>query len=128
MAPALSNAGHEVTLKPVARAEIARRRGRGAATLAIELVRALGPGPHQAEVALASAEDPARGRDVAKVPFRGAPSTSARTLTSLLRTGVLGEIRVQGGHVPDLVLAKTLFGEGWDLGASYRKITAGRRP
>jgi peptide/nickel transport system substrate-binding protein len=40
--------------------------------------------------------------------------------------GVLGEIRVQGGAVPDLVIAKALFGEGWDLGASYRRIA--RRP
>ena len=36
VAPILSRPGHEVTATPVARAEIARRRARGKATLAIE--------------------------------------------------------------------------------------------
>jgi peptide/nickel transport system substrate-binding protein len=121
IAPVLSSAGHEVTMKPTPRAEIARRRARGAATLAVELVRPLGPGAHHAELALATAEDPQRGRDVAKAPARAGNGFAVRSLTGLLRTGVLGEIRVQGGVVADVVLAKPLSGEGWDLGASHRR-------
>jgi peptide/nickel transport system substrate-binding protein len=121
VAPVLSNPGHEVTATPVARAEIARRRARGKATLAVEMVRPLGPGPHQAQIALATAEDPQRGKDVARIPTRLPLGTPARTLTGMLRVGVIGDVRIAGGIIPDLVLAKPLFGEGWDLGASYRK-------
>jgi peptide/nickel transport system substrate-binding protein len=118
--PVISNPGHEVSLKPVPRAEIARRRARGAATLAVELVRPLGNGPHHVMMALASAEDPARGRDVAKIPHHG-PVVSARTLTGQLRAGVLGDVRVSGGVMPEYVLARSAGGEGWDLGASFHK-------
>jgi peptide/nickel transport system substrate-binding protein len=104
----------------VPRAEIARRRARGKATLAIELVRPLGNGPHHAMMALASAEDPTRGRDVAKAPYHGPPAP-ARTLTGLLRAGVIGDVRVAGGVIPELVLARSASGEGWDLGASFHR-------
>jgi peptide/nickel transport system substrate-binding protein len=30
-------------------------------------------------------------------------------------------VRVAGGVVPDLVLAKPPSGDGWDLGATYRR-------
>lgn len=120
IAPVLSSSGHEITVALVPRSEIARRRAHGKATIAVELVRPLGAGPHHAMMALATAEDPARGRDVAKTPHHG-PIVSARTLTGLLRVGVLGDVRIAGGVVPDLVLARSPSGEGWDLGASYRR-------
>jgi peptide/nickel transport system substrate-binding protein len=120
VAPVLSNPGHEVTIKPIPRAEIARRRARGAATLAVELVRPLGNGPHHVMTSLASAEDPSRGRDVAKIPHHGAV-VPARTLTGQLRAGVLGDVRIAGGVIPEIVLGRSPGGEGWDLGASYRK-------
>jgi peptide/nickel transport system substrate-binding protein len=120
VAPVLSNPGHEVTVALVPRSEIARRRARGKATIAVELVRPLGAGAHATLVALATAEDPARGRDVAKTPLHG-PAVSARSLTGLLRAGVLGDVRIAGGVIPDLVLARSPSGEGWDLGASFRK-------
>jgi peptide/nickel transport system substrate-binding protein len=116
----LSNPGHEITVTPLPRAEIARRRAHGKATLAVELVRPVAPGPHHAMIALATAEDPARGRDVARVPHRG-PAVPARSLTGLLRAGVLGDVRIAGGVIPELVLARSASGEGWDLGASYRR-------
>ncbi len=72
-------------------------------------------------IAIATAEDPARGRDVARAPYRG-PVAPARSLTELLRVGVLGDVQVAGGAVPDLILARSASGEGWDLGASYRKV------
>ena len=45
---------------------------------------------------------------------------SPRALTRTLRLGVLGELRVVGAHAPDVRLAKSTAGEGWDLGATYR--------
>lgn len=121
VAPILSRPGHEVTATPVARAEIARRRARGKAPLAIEVVRALGPSPRETLLSLATAEDPVRGRELARATPRLPAGISARQLTNTLRVGVLGEMRVTGGVVPDVVFAHPLSGEGWDLGATFRK-------
>jgi peptide/nickel transport system substrate-binding protein len=121
IAPVLSNPGHEVTVTPLPRAEVEARRARGKATLAIELLRPLGPGAHHTLMALGSAEDPARGRDLARAPLRASPSAPARSLTGLLRVGVVADVRLAGGVVPDVVLARSASGEGWDLGASYRR-------
>ena len=71
-------------------------------------------------MALATAEDPVRGRDVAKTPYHG-PVVAVRTLTGLLRAGVIGEVRVAGGVIPELVLARSPSGDGWDLGASFHR-------
>ena len=70
---------------------------------------------------LATAEDPARGRDVVRAPPRVNQNAAARTLTSLLRVGVLGDLRVAGGMMPELSLARSASGEGWDLGATFHK-------
>jgi peptide/nickel transport system substrate-binding protein len=121
VAPILSRPGHEVTATPVTRAEIARRRARGKATLAIEVVRALGPSARETLLSLATADDPARGRDLARATPKLAAVASARQLTGTLRVGVLGEMRITGGVVPDVVFARSLSGEGWDLGATFRK-------
>jgi len=121
VAPILSRPGHEVTAVPIARAEIARRRARGKATLAIEIVRAVGPTPLHTLLSLATAEDVIRGRDLARSPPKGLTTGSARQLTSNLRIGVLGELRIAGGVIPDIVFARAPGGEGWDLGASFRR-------
>lgn len=122
VAPTLSRPGHEVTPTPVARDELASRRRRGKAVLALDLVRALGPGPLLGLVALAMADDPARARDVARHPRTIPPGTSVRQLTSTLRLGVLGELRVVGGVSPALALASDGSAPGWDLGASFRRL------
>jgi peptide/nickel transport system substrate-binding protein len=121
VAPILSRPGHEVTAAPVPRAELARRRARNAATLAIDLVRPLGPTALHALVALATADDAARARDLVRHPPRVGAGTPVRALTSTLRLGVVGEVRVAGGAVADAVLARAATGDGWDLGASYRR-------
>jgi peptide/nickel transport system substrate-binding protein len=121
VAPILSRPGHEVTALPLARAEIARRRARGKATLAIEVVRAVGPTPLHTLFALATAEDGSRGRDLGRAPPRGTTVGAARQLTGDLRVGVLGELRIAGGAVADIVFARAPGGEGWDLGASFRR-------
>jgi peptide/nickel transport system substrate-binding protein len=121
IAPILSRPGHEVTPAPVPRAELARRRARGKALLSIELVRPLGPGPLATLLALASADQRARALDLARHPPRLAAGAAPRALTSTLRLGVLGEVRVAGGVMPDIVIARAAGGDGWDLGATYRR-------
>lgn len=121
VAPALSRSGHEVTALPTSRGELARRRSRGNTALAIDLVRPIGPGALATLLALATADDPARARELAKRPPKLAAQGSPRTLTSGLNVGVLGELRVTGGVIPDVTLAKSPSGEGWDLGSTFRK-------
>lgn len=121
VAPILSRPGHEVTAEPVARAELGRRRARGKATLAIELVRPLGPGPLGALLALATADDRSRALDLARHPPRLAPGAAPRSLTATLRLGVIAEVRIAGGVLPDVALARAAGGEGWDLGATFRR-------
>ncbi|MRG96899.1 hypothetical protein GF068_33995 [Polyangium spumosum] len=119
VAPILSRPGHEVTVSTIARAELGRRRSKGQATLSIDVVRAALPGPLGGWLSLATADDPARARELASKPPKLAPNAPARALTQGLRVGVLGELRVAGGLIPELVLARG--GEGWDLGASFRR-------
>ena len=120
VAPVLSSPGHEITLTPVPR-DAVRRRLRGKAALAIDVVRPIGPSAFHTLVALATAEDPARGRDVARTHPRVAHHASARSLTGLLRVGVIGDLRIAGGQMPDLVFARSPHGDGWDLGASWKR-------
>lgn len=120
VAPILSRPGHEVTVARVPRGDIpARFKGKPA--LAIQLVRPLGPSALHTLLALATTEDLTRGRDLAKSPPKLANNPAARALTSALRVGVLGELRIAGGVVPDLAFARSPNGEGWDLGATFRK-------
>ncbi|MDC0741077.1 hypothetical protein [Polyangium mundeleinium] len=119
LAPILSRPGHEVTVSTIPRVELSRRRARGQVTLSIDIVRPSQPGPLGALLSLATADDPARAKDLAMKPPKLAPNASARALTHSLRVGVLGELRVVGGLTPELVLARG--GDGWDLGASFRR-------
>ncbi|AUX26075.1 hypothetical protein SOCEGT47_066300 [Sorangium cellulosum] len=121
IAPILSRPGHEVTPAPVPRAELGRRRARGKATLAIELVRPLGPGPLSALLALATADNRARALDLARHPPRLGPSAAPRSLTATLRVGVVAEVRIAGAVMPSVALARAIHGEGWDLGATFRR-------
>jgi peptide/nickel transport system substrate-binding protein len=70
-------------------------------------------------VALTTADNPGRAATLmAHPPKLG--DVSPRTMTRTLRCGVVGEMRVQGGRVPDVVLAPSGSGYGFDLGASTR--------
>jgi peptide/nickel transport system substrate-binding protein len=121
VAPSLTRPGHEVTATLVPRSELARRRERGKSALAIDFVRPIGPGSLNALLALATADSAARARELARHPPKIPPSTPARALASNLHVGVLGEVRIAGAAMPDIALAKALGGEGWDLGASFRR-------
>jgi peptide/nickel transport system substrate-binding protein len=115
----LSRPSHEVTVKTLPFAELARRRSTGAFGLSLAIVRPLGPGGLGTLVSLAAACDPASGLELMRRPPK-LPSFAPRTLTRTLKLGVIGELRVAGARAPDVHLAKNPVGDGWDLGGTYR--------
>jgi peptide/nickel transport system substrate-binding protein len=119
LGPILSRPGHEITVVTVPRAELGRRRASKAVAMSLDVVRPAGPGPLGALLALSTADDAALAKELAKSPPKLPPQASARTLTRSLHVGVVGELRISGGQMPDLVLARGA--DGRDLGASFRR-------
>ena len=119
IAATITRPSHEVTVKPVPVAELASRRASRMFGLALDVVRSVAPGGAAAMVALATADNPARAQQIMQHPPK-LGDVSARTVTRTLRVGVVGEVRVVGGRVNDLVLAPSGNGFGFDLGASFR--------
>lgn len=119
VAATITRPGHEVTVKPIPAGELASRRSSRMFALALDVVRSIAPGSLGAMVALATADNPVRAQEIMQHPPK-LGDVAARTLTRTLRCGVVGEIRVLGGRVPDLVLASSGSGSGFDLGASFR--------
>jgi peptide/nickel transport system substrate-binding protein len=119
VAATISRPGHEVTVKPVPAAELTARRASRSFALAVDVVRNLGGGSLGAMVALATADNPARAQEITQHPPK-LGDVAARTVTRTLHVGIIGEIRVAGGRMPDVVLAPAPSGAGFDLGASYR--------
>lgn len=119
IAATITRPGHEVTVRTVPASELASRRGSRAFGLALDVVRNVGGGSLGAMVSLATSDSPSRGAEIMQHPPK-LGEVAARTLTRTLRSGVIGEIGVLGGRVPDLVLAPSAQGFGFDLGASYR--------
>lgn len=118
VAATLSRPGHELTPKALPSTELSQRLRQRSYALAIDVARPLAPGTLGALVGLASADDPRHAADLMRRPPRFGV-TSARNLTRTLRLGVLGEIRLQGGRVPDLTLPLSAAG-GWDLALATR--------
>lgn len=117
IAPILSRPGHELSVVTAARSEILRKKAKGQIAMAVEVVRPVLPGPLGALLSLSTADDPERAKEMGKSPPKLPPQASVRTLTRSLHVGVVGELRVSGGKMPDLVLAQGA--SGWDLGASF---------
>jgi peptide/nickel transport system substrate-binding protein len=120
VAATISRPSHEVTVRPVPAYDLAQRRGARTYALALDVVRPVAPGGFGAMVALATADNAGRAAALVSKPPKLA-ETSARAMTRLLRCGVVGELRVMGGKMPDLALAPSPSGSGLDLGASYRR-------
>ncbi len=116
----LSRPSHEVTVKSVPAAELARRRAAGAFSLLLGIVRPLAFASGAATlVSLAAASDPASGLEVMRRPPR-LTNFAPRLVTRTLKLGVLGDMRVTGAHAPGVHLARQPSGDGWDLASSYR--------
>lgn len=120
---ALSSAAHEVTVRPVAAGEIAQRRASRGFALMLDVARPAGPGPFGLLIGLATADDPASAAALARHPPRG--EIAPRVVTRTMRIGVVGEVRLQGGRAPDVVLPASPWGHGIDWGSAFR---AARRP
>jgi peptide/nickel transport system substrate-binding protein len=118
---ALSSPGHELRCVPLPAADLAPRRITRAFTLMLDLTRPAGPGPLGALLGLATADDPAAAAALARHPPRG--DVPPRTATRTMRLGVVAEARLQGGHMPDLVLPSSPWGRGIDWGSALRVPT-----
>ncbi len=119
LGPIMSRPGREITVVPLARAEIVKRRGKGSVGMSLETVRAVASGSVGALWSLATADDPVRAKELGQKPPKLAQNVPVRDLTHGLQLGVVGELRVTGGIVPDVTIARGV--ECWDLGASFRK-------
>jgi len=115
----LSRPGHELTVKPVSADELAQKRSSRLFCLALDVIRPVGPGSFGSLVGLTQASEPGRAREVVLHPPRMG-DVPVRTLTRTLRVGVVGEVRAQGGRVPDVVLPASSGSPGIDFGAARR--------
>lgn len=113
----LSRPGHEVRAKRASAGEISAKRKRGESMLSCHVVRLAFAGQAGVAMALATFDDPSRGAEIAAKPPKGA---TPREVARELRLGVLGELRLSGGVMPGIQLARASSG-GWDLGATFRK-------
>lgn len=119
LGPILSQPGREITVVPLPRVEIVKRRGKGPVSLSLEIVRPATQGTQGAWASLIAADDPVRAKEWAQKPPKFVANAPVRSLTQSMQLGVLGELRVTGGITPDIVLARNV--DGWDWGASFRK-------
>jgi peptide/nickel transport system substrate-binding protein len=117
LAAALSSPGHEVRAAPVPAAEIASRRTSRGFALMLDVARPAGPGPLGALVGLATADDPTAAAALVRHPPRA--DLPVRTMTRTMRLGVVGEMRLQGGRAPDVVLPSSPAG-GVSWGDAFR--------
>jgi peptide/nickel transport system substrate-binding protein len=119
VAATLSRPSHEVTVRAIPPTTLAARRLSRDYGLAIDVVRSVGSGALGTLASLVTFDNPARAEHVIKHPPR-LGEASARTLTRMLHTGVVGELRVLGGRIPNVILTGSADGAGFDLAASYR--------
>jgi peptide/nickel transport system substrate-binding protein len=117
LAAALSSPGHEVRAAPAPAADFASRRTSRGYALMLDVARTAGPGPLGALVGLATADDPTAAAALVRHPPRA--ELPVRTLTRTMRLGVVGEMRLQGGRAPDVVLPPSPAG-GVSWGDAFR--------
>ncbi len=125
LAISASTPSHELMLIPRPFGEVGRRRLGRSFALMLDIACPLGPGDIGALLGLATADDPASAVALARHPPRG--NLAPRTVTRTMRVGVLGELRLQGGRAPDIVLPPSPWGRGVDWGNAFR-MRAGARP
>lgn len=119
LASILSSPGHEVTAAPMAPADLSQRRKSGAYSLMLDVIRPVGPPGIATLIALATADQGAGARSVARRPPR-LSSFAPRILARTMRLGIVGELRIAGAAIGALRLAASRDGNGWDLGGTWR--------
>jgi peptide/nickel transport system substrate-binding protein len=118
LAVALSAPGREITPRVVAATDLAARRSSRAFALMLDVARPAGPDALGTVLGLAIADDPSAALSLALHPPRG--EEPPRRATRSMRIGVVGEIRLQGGRAPDVVLPSSRWGRGVDWGSAFR--------
>ncbi|HXN31940.1 MAG TPA: ABC transporter substrate-binding protein [Polyangiaceae bacterium] len=118
LAAALSRPSHEISARPLPAVDAVQRRTARAFALMLDVARPAGPGAFGALIGLATADDPATAASLARHPPRG--EVAPRAATRTMRLGVVGEVRLQGGLAPDVVLPSSPWGRGADWGSAYR--------
>jgi peptide/nickel transport system substrate-binding protein len=118
VAAALSRPSHEISTRPVPAIEVVQRRATRAFSLMLDVARPAGPGALGWLIGLATADDPATAAALVRHPPRG--EMAPRTATRTMRLGVVGEVRLQGGLAPDVVLPPSPWGRGANWGSAYR--------
>lgn len=118
LAIAMSTPSHEITARPIPPVELGQRRSARAFALMLDVARPAGPGGLGTILGLATADDAATALSLARHPPRG--DVAPRRATRSMRLGVVGEIRLEGGRAPDVVLPASPSGRGVDWGAAFR--------
>jgi peptide/nickel transport system substrate-binding protein len=118
LAIAMSTPSHEITGRPISAMELAQRRSARAFALMLDVARPAGPGALGAILGLATADDVVTASALARHPPRG--DQAPRRATRAMRVGVVGEVRLEGGRTPDLVLPPSPSGRGIEWGAAFR--------
>ncbi len=91
----LASPSHEVTVRPLPARELAQRRATRAYALAVDVARAAERSPRGEFAGLVAANGGSGGVFVPR---------SARAMTTGLRVGILGEVRVTGGRIASVTL------------------------
>jgi peptide/nickel transport system substrate-binding protein len=119
LSAALSSPSHEVATRLLPSADATQRRAMRAFSLMLDVARPAGPGSFGALIGLATADDAASARALARHP--PLLDMTPRTMTRTMRIGVVGDVRLQGGRAPDVVLPPSRWGRGIDWGGAWRK-------
>jgi peptide/nickel transport system substrate-binding protein len=119
VAAMLTRPSHEVKVQELAPLDFAAKRASRTYSLAIDVARPALAGPFGTLVGLASADDASVAADIVRHPPKPA-DVPARSMTRMMRIGVIGEIREQGGKMPDTNIPLLGPGFGWDLGSITR--------
>ncbi len=122
VASALTTASAEVGVRPVSLQEISDKRTSRAFSLMIDAFRPYGRGSIAEVAALAATDDAQRAQEFLRRPHaRGSADPPLRTLARTLRAGILGEIRVAGGRIPEVHLDVSPRAPGVDWGNVRRR-------
>lgn len=106
----LTRPAHEVRVAARSGRELRRRRG-ARFSLMLDFVRPVGQAERDTLLALLTAADPTLAHRLPRLA-----SYEPRRIAQTLPLGVVGELRIEGAHIPRVHAL-----EGWELGAIWRR-------
>jgi peptide/nickel transport system substrate-binding protein len=115
IAATLSRPGHEVTAKGAPESDLRTLKASRGYALMLDTVRPLSASPLGTWAGLGSSDDVASFAQALAKPPKFAADVSPRLLTRTFRLGIVGEVRIQGGRTPEVVLPPTRGGNGQGL-------------